>query len=77
MLGVVCLRTPRPRMSWQTMQTDRQIVAIPQTDRQSGGAYVTRPDILQNPVCLMNTLSMDPHFSAPRFSVHLSTRKYR
>lgn len=52
MLGVVCLCTPRPKMSWQTMQTDRQIVAIPQTDRQSGGAYVTRPDILKNPVCL-------------------------
>lgn len=52
MLGIVCLRTPRLRMFWQTMQTDGQIVAISQTDRQSGGAYVNRPDIPKIHVCL-------------------------
>lgn len=41
-------------MSWQTMQTDKQMKAISQTNRQDPQTYVSRPNNLLKPVCLFD-----------------------
>jgi hypothetical protein len=40
------------RTSWQMMQTDRQITAVPQTDRQAAASEVSRSDSPEIRVCL-------------------------